>query len=144
MQPNHPILSGLVKLHADLGGRIFENRKLGEKLAQDMKHVEAVIRMFEPSFDVRKIAIRRRQQGNPWFKRGTVFRHAIDVLRTASEPVTARDIAIAMLAAKGVADAKPRAVSDLAVAVTCSLKNNDGNTVERVGEGRPARWKLMG
>ena len=57
MQPNHPILSGLVKLHADLGGRIFENRKLGEKLAQDMKHVEAVIRMFEPSFDVRKIAM---------------------------------------------------------------------------------------
>ena len=87
MQPNHPILSGLVKLHADLGGRIFENRKLGEKLAQDMKHVEAVIRMFEPSFDVRKIAIKRRQQGNPWFKRGTVFRHAVDVLRTATEPV---------------------------------------------------------
>ena len=143
MQSNHPILSGLVKLHSDLGGRIFENRKLGEKFAQDMKHVEAVIWMFEPSFDVRKIAIKRRQQGNPWFKRGTIFRHAVDTLRSATEPLSARDITLAILNAKGVTNAKPKAVSNLTLAVSCSLKNNDGNNVQRVGEGRPARWKLL-
>jgi len=49
MEPNHPTLSALIKLHADLGGQIFENRKRAEKLAEDMKHVEAVIRMFAPA-----------------------------------------------------------------------------------------------
>jgi len=69
MQENHPTLSALIKLHADLGGQIFENRKCAEKLAEDMKHVEAVIRMFSPSFDVRKISMKRRYKSNPWFKR---------------------------------------------------------------------------
>jgi hypothetical protein len=143
MQPNHPVLSGLIKLHADLGGQIFKNRQEAKRLAEDMRHIEAVIRMFEPSFDVRRIAIKRRQQGNPWFKRGTVFRHAVDVLRNASEPLSAREIAEAMLAAKGATDAKPKAVSDLTASVLVSLRNNEGQTVRTVGSERPAKWGLI-
>jgi hypothetical protein len=36
-----------------------------------MRHVEAVIRMFDPTYDVRRIAVKRRQKKNPWFKRAT-------------------------------------------------------------------------
>jgi hypothetical protein len=144
MQDNHPILSGLIKLHADLGGQIFENRKRAEKLAEDMKHVEAVIRMFEPSFDVRKISMKRRYKSNPWFKRGTLFRHAIDALRVAEKPLTAREIAEAMIHAEGVSDPMPESVRDLIGGVNASLQNNAGKMVEKVGEGMPARWKLMG
>jgi len=43
--------------------------------------------------------------GNPWFKRGTLFRGALDVLRTANAPMTVREVTDAMLAAKGVTDA---------------------------------------
>ncbi len=56
---------------------------------------------------VRPIAVRRRKP-NPWFKRGTVFRCAPDALRAAGKPVTIRETALAMLAAKGIADAPPR------------------------------------
>jgi hypothetical protein len=69
-----------------------------------MKHVEAVLKMIEPGYDVRPIAVRRRKP-NPWFKRGTVFRCALDALRAAGQPLTIREIALAMLAAKGVMDA---------------------------------------
>jgi len=58
--PNHPALPALLKLHANRGGQTLENRKQAAKLAQDMKHVEAVIRMFDPGFNVRTIAVRRR------------------------------------------------------------------------------------
>jgi hypothetical protein len=51
MKANHPALSSLIKLHAYLGGEIFKNKKLAEKLADDMRHVEAVIRMLNPGFD---------------------------------------------------------------------------------------------
>ena len=47
-----------------------------------MLQVEAVMKMLQPGYDVRPIAVRRRKL-NPWFKRGTVFRAALDVLRTA-------------------------------------------------------------
>ena len=145
MQTNHPILSGLIKLHADLGGQIFENRKRAEKLAGDMKHVEAVIRMFEPGFNLKAIAPRRRHKGNAWFKRGTLFRHALEALRKAAMPLTARDLTLAMLAAQGVSAPDQKAVRDLIGGVQASLRNNEGKTVRRVGEVKamPAKWALI-
>jgi hypothetical protein len=56
-----------------------------------MKHIEAVIRMFEPSYDVRRIAARRPNRTNGLFKRGTLFRTALDALRKAPEPMTTRE-----------------------------------------------------
>ena len=46
-----------------------------------MRHVEAVIKMLDPGYSLRAISVKRRQP-NPWFKRGTVYRRAVDVLRT--------------------------------------------------------------
>ena len=50
--PDHPAVAYLVRLHADLGGRILENRKEAKRLAESMKHVEAVIRLFDLAYDV--------------------------------------------------------------------------------------------
>jgi hypothetical protein len=143
MKPNHPILSGLVKLHADLGGRILANRKEATKLTSDMKHIEAVIRMFEPGYDVRRIAVRRRNRKNPWFKRGTLFRAALDVLRRADGPLTTREIAVAMLRAKGVSQPGLKQLRDLYGGIQSSMRNYEGKSVERVGEGMPRRWRLI-
>ncbi len=81
----------LERLHAELGGKILENEKERERLTESMIHVEAVLKMLDPEYDVRPIAVRRRKP-NPWFKRGTVFRHPLDVLRTAAQPLSAREI----------------------------------------------------
>jgi hypothetical protein len=140
--PNHPAVDYLVKLHADLGGRIWENKREAERLADAMKHVEAVIKLFNPNYNVRLISLRRRYKGNAWFKRGTLFRHAIDVLRNAQEPMTARQITERMLAAKGVSEVTTKAVRDLAGGVLASLQNNDGKTVARVGRQVPALWQV--
>jgi hypothetical protein len=59
--PKHPAVGFLVQLHADLGGKIEKTRQEAKRLAEDMKHVEAVIRMFAPDYDVRRIAVKRRQ-----------------------------------------------------------------------------------
>jgi hypothetical protein len=131
----------LEQLHAELGGKILQNKAEAKRLAQAMVHVEAVLKMLQPGYDVRSIAIRRRQP-NPWFKRGTVFRHALDVLRTATGPLTTRQIAERMVKAHGVTDAPRKAVRDLAGGVQASLRNHEGRGVARVGEGMPARWRL--
>ena len=141
--PDHPAVPFLVRLHADLGGRILENRKEAARLAESMKHVEAVIRLFDPAYDTRRISVRRRYKGNPWFKRGTILRHALDVLRKAQGPLTAREITEAMLTAKGVSGATPKAMRGLIASVQTSLQNHDGKTVGRVGEGMPGRWRIV-
>jgi hypothetical protein len=58
------------------------------------------MKMLEPDFNLPSIAVRRRKP-NPWFRRGTVYRAALEVLRNAPAPMTAREIAEAMLVAKG-------------------------------------------
>jgi hypothetical protein len=46
------------------------------------------------------------------------------VLRTATEPMTVREIAAAVLAAKGVTDATHKQVRDLEAGLRSSLENN--------------------
>jgi len=140
--PKHPAVDYLIRLHADIGGRIQENKRQAEKLAADMKHVEAVLKMFDPDFNARAISARRRVTGNPWFRRGTLFRQALDVLRGATAPMAVREIADAILAAKGVTDATAKQHEGLQAGVRSSLENHAGKTVERVGEGVPKRWAL--
>jgi hypothetical protein len=87
MAKNRPIkpyaaICALEALHAELGGKIADNKHGIERLTEAMKHVEAVLKLLQPSYNVRPIAVRRRKP-NPWFKRGTVF-------RGASEAMTAR------------------------------------------------------
>ena len=141
--PDHPAVDYLVRLHADLGGQILENRKEAKRLADAMMHVEAVIRIFDPEYNVRAISVRRRQKTNPWFKRGTLFREALDVLRKAAGPLTVTEIMAAVLAAKGIRDATTRQRQGVAAGIRACLENAAGKTVERAGQGVPMRWKVI-
>jgi hypothetical protein len=87
-----PAINTLERLHAELGAQILENKAEALKLSGKMLHVEAVIKMLDPALNLRRIAVKRRQP-NPWFKRGTVYRRAVDALRTAEHPLTAREVA---------------------------------------------------
>src|SRR5947209_6158098 len=95
-----PALYALIRLHAETGGRIKENKKQAAKLAEDMRHIEAVLRMLEPGFNARAISAKRKRSQNPWFKRGTIFRAALDVLRESPTPMTAEEVAKALLRSK--------------------------------------------
>jgi hypothetical protein len=137
-------LAALARLHAELGGALLENRKRGQKLESDMLHVEAVIRLLAPNYNVRGIAARRRYKSNEWFERGTIVRHALDVLRLAERPLTAAEIAERMLTARGIKDATVKQSRDLQAGVLRSLRNYEGRTVEHMAEGTPLRWALKG
>jgi hypothetical protein len=143
MEENHPTLSALRRLHADLAGQLLENRERAAKLRQDMKHVEAVIKLVAPGYSLRAIAVRRRKT-NPYFKRGTIFRSVLELLRDAPEPLTASEITSRLLAAKGVSEAPREDFRNLFGGVQASLRNNDGKTVRAVGEGKPVKWSIEG
>jgi hypothetical protein len=139
--PTNHAKAALEKLHAELGGKIKDNKREAKRLAQCMRHVEAVLKMLEPGYNVRSISLRRRKP-NPWFKPGTIFRHALDVLRVAQGPLTAREVTDRMLSAREVT-ASPQAIRDLTGAVQASLRAHTGKSVRIVGEGIPARWTLL-
>ena len=136
-----PAIQTLERLHAELGGKILDNRQEAERLGEQMMHVEAVIKMLDPAYNLNRIAVKRRT-ANRWFKRGTLYRKALDVLRTAEQPMTATEIAQAVLAANKVTDADPKGVQVLSQGILASLRNHDGKGVQQTNEGSPARWTL--
>jgi hypothetical protein len=42
-----PALYALIDLHAELGGKIADNKRQAPKLRSDMKHVEATIKLLD-------------------------------------------------------------------------------------------------
>jgi hypothetical protein len=141
MKDNHPTLCALKRLHAEIGGKIIDSRKNIKRLREDKRHVAAVIKMFAPGYDTRTIAARRTYKANPWFKRGTLFRSALDVMRRTAEPLTVRQIVERMLAAKGIASPRMDQVRGMQSAVLASLQNRKGKGLI-VSEGAPAKWRL--
>jgi hypothetical protein len=128
-------------LHAELAGKLLANKREAIRLRTAMMQVEAVVKMLQPGFNVASIAAKRRNKSNPWFKRGTLFRSAIDVLRRAGAPMTAREIADALVADKAPQATRKQAI-DLQAAILAALRKRNGGAV--VGEGAPARWRLKG
>jgi hypothetical protein len=89
--------------------------------------------------NLRLIAPKRRNVGNPWFKRGTLARAVIDTPRRSAVPMTTRDISDALLAGK-----KPEATRHQAMvlqaATLAALRARNGGKV--VGNGPRGRWQL--
>jgi hypothetical protein len=66
-------------LHGELAGKLLANKRETIRLRTAMMQVEAVVKMLQPGFNVASIAAKRRNKSNPWFKRGTLFRSAVNV-----------------------------------------------------------------
>jgi hypothetical protein len=143
MKHNSPTLFALRRLHAEIGGKIIDNRKAVKRLREDRRHVAAVIKMFSPGYDVRAIGARRRYKPNPWFRRGTLFRSALDIMRTTSEPLTVAEIVDRLLVSKGVTSARTDQIRGMQSAVLASLQNRKGKGRVRLADNRvPMRWTL--
>jgi hypothetical protein len=85
-------------LRAELARKLLANKREAIRLRTAMMQVKAVMKMLSRAVNIRLIAPKRRHVGNPWFKRGTLHRSAIDMLGRAQAPMTARQIADAVAA----------------------------------------------
>jgi len=126
-------------LHAELAGKLLANKREAIRLRTAMMQVEAVMKMLNPAVNIRLIAPKRRNTGNPWFKRGTLLRSTIDVLRRAQAPMTVREITDALLAGKTPEATRKQAIN-VQAAILVALRKRNGATV--IGVGAPARWRL--
>jgi hypothetical protein len=126
---------GLIQLHSRLEGELRKQRK-------NLAHVRAVIGIVDPNFDVSSIKPIRTNKLNPFFKRGEAFLLALDVLRVATEPMLPMEIAIAMLAKKGV----PKPTADQRRAAWNAVKNTmdgyNGRAVVSIGHPHARRWSI--
>jgi hypothetical protein len=79
----------------------------------------AVLKLLQPNYSLQ----------NPWFKRGTVLRHVLEVLRAAGTPLTPREMTERMLLARGVTDPDPAEVAKLTKSVLSALQSHKGTSL---------------
>ena len=131
----------LERLHAELGGKILDNKREAKRLTQAMKHVEAVLKLLQPDYNLAPISVRRRRS-NAWFKRGSLLRNILAVLRQAEQPLRAREITERMLKLRDVTDATPAATGNLTKSVLSSLQAYRSKGVVVSNDGYPVRWSI--
>jgi hypothetical protein len=122
-----------------LAGKLSANQRETKRLRLAIFQVEAVMKMLSPEVNIRLIAPKRRNVGNPWFKRGTLYRAVIDLLRKATGPMTADDICKVLLAGKLPA-ATRKQENNLQAAILAALRARKDGAV--IAEGVPQRWRL--
>ncbi|HZP75759.1 MAG TPA: hypothetical protein VFB45_06420 [Pseudolabrys sp.] len=129
-------------LHAELAGKLEAAQEEAGRVREAMHHVEAVLKLLDPSYSLRKISLRRKNK-NALFKRGTFNRHVLTILRSVNAPLTTREVTDRMLAAKGVVEPGQVTLRNTFGSVACALSRfHKSGVVQRAGEGSPKRWRL--
>jgi hypothetical protein len=122
------VVSALRRKYAELKGQAD---------ADAMAHVGATLLLFDPLTDLDAIRAVRPYKA----ARGHWSRYALDILRTANEPMTPTDLAARVMVAQGLdpADEKLRRGIMIDLVVVLSRLAEQGFVV---ASGRPRRWAV--
>lgn len=137
------VISGLVKRRAELAGEADALRARMARIGTDIGHLDAVIRQFDPDYNL--VGIRpKRPRGADVAGRGERSRFILGVLRNAPEPVTVATIVQRIIAEGGGDAADGPHARMMAKRVAMSLRHQERQgTVRSVQEpGRSARWTV--
>lgn len=108
----------------------------------EMAHVDAVIGMFKPGYDVEKIATKRSfGKNSAGVPKGAGGRYALTVLREARAPLTASEIAGRVLVKLGKVET-PEARQMLAAAIVGTLSRRKDGAVKYDASTHPGRWSI--
>ena len=102
------VIAALKDKRAELAGIIADLEKGINRHRADLVHLDATLRMFAPDTEAAGITPKAVRRRNAWFGRGECARLVYGILRTAARPLTSREIAEALMAARGLDPADHR------------------------------------
>ena len=94
------MLAGLTKRRAELAGEADTLKARLAQIGTDLGHLDAVIRQFDPDYDLGSIRA-KRPRGPDVAGRGEMSRFIMKVLREATEPVATHDVVRRLMAERG-------------------------------------------
>ena len=98
------VVSGLVAKRGELARQVEHYRQELHRVADELGHLDARIRLFDPNYDLGAVTVSKRGRRLQWFGLGKCQRLVLETLRDAVEPLSARALARALVAGKGLED----------------------------------------
>jgi hypothetical protein len=136
------VVTALIAKYAELSGRKEACEKESAALWEYMMHIQATLSLFKEGFDITSILPKHQYKRNPALKKGEGIREAYSILRTANEPMTAYELALRILSARGIAEPSKAMVQNLRNSIGTCLKKKEKEGVVVSDGSHPKRWKL--
>jgi len=124
------VVSGLVAKRGELAGQAEQCRRELHRLAGELGHLDATIRLFDPDYDLGGIRTRRRRCGQRWFGPGECQRLILEVLRDAGGPLSDQGVTTAVAAHKGLQE-RPEILAPLHKTTLAVLRRLTGKGAAR-------------
>lgn len=140
--PETHVIHALVEKRARLMGEVNNRRFQILRIECEIRHVDAVIKMFRPGYDLEKILPKVTNKKNPaGTPRGAGSRHAFTVLREAGVPLETREIALRVLGKlhKPVTD---EAIDLLSATIQSTFSRRKDGAVAFDMRTHPGTWRL--
>jgi len=96
------VISALTAKRSELAGLVAHHRKEMIRFSEEVKTIDATIKLFEPDYRIQAIKTKRHQKKNDFFKHGEAHRLILDILREAGKPLSTNNIAQAVMSDKGI------------------------------------------
>ncbi len=137
------VLAGLTKRRATLTG---EADTLHARLAQigiDLSHLDAVIRQFDPDYDLGSIRS-KRPRGPEVARHGEMSRFVLGVLRGSGEPVPTGAVVAKFMAERGMDGQDRKLVERITKRIVSTLRHQGqkGTVRSQPGPGRMLLWEV--
>jgi hypothetical protein len=137
------VVTALRAKHAELAGEIHAGEKRIAQLRADLVHLDATLRLFDPSAKPGAIPTRRPCRRKGWFNDGELPRRILDTLRTSPEPLSANAITASVMAAKSLDAGDGATLIMIRKDVQSYLRRQSGALVEPAGRtDRDGLWRV--
>ncbi|MBL9065933.1 MAG: hypothetical protein JNN10_06540 [Sphingopyxis sp.] len=138
------VISALVDKRARVDGMIQNRRFQIMRLEMELAHIDAVIKMFNPSYDLEAILPKRSFAKNPaGVPKGAGGRYALTILRESGEALTTVEIARRVLTKLKKAHTD-EAIGMLAAAIHGTLSRRRDGAAVMDASSYPCTWRLRG
>src|SRR6202035_629605 len=104
-----PTLNALIRKRAEIAGELERHEATARQLRVDLAGLDATIRLFDPDSDPQRIKPKPFRV-QPAGGKGQLGYLIFSTLRAAARPCTAQEIALHIMAARGLDTAKKRLV----------------------------------
>lgn len=134
------VIGGLRDKRSELIGLVG---RLEQQLADhriSLTHLDATLRLFDPDLLLPDTDLQQRDRVS-WFHPGECLRAIYDVLREAPQPLTTRDVAGCVIAAKSVTIADERTRALIQKTILASLSRAKA-TIERLEVDGVVSWRV--
>lgn len=96
------VISALVNKRSELSGLITHYKKELSRLGEEVKILDAAIKLFEPDYELEGIKTKQFKRKNNFFKHGECSRMMLNYLRVATSSLSTQDLTLKVITDKGL------------------------------------------